>query len=301
MDIRHLKHFSGIAKYGSFSEAAKRLYISQPALTRSINVLEDILGTRLFERTSRGVHLTETGAMLHRHAVLILNEMDAAKEEVKAALEGSYGEVHIGAASMFANLFLDQAAANLSRKNSQVRLSVSIGLYEELVQQLLDGLLDVVLSTSPESEHREDLIFEPLCEISSVIVASPDNPLSKKTVVETSDLVDVSWVVLEQAHMESFMHAFFAEGGLPAPVSKVKTNYLEVIRSMVRHDNFVGFLPSHWVREDVERGFLSILPVAGTPIRRKAGIVRRKVDTQKAALEILVEEIRHACEGYSAD
>lgn len=295
MDIRHLKHFSGIAKYGSFSEAAKRLYISQPALTRSINVLEDQLGTRLFERTPKGVHLTETGTMLHRHAVLILNEMDTAKEELKAVLEGSYGEVHIGAASMFANRFIDKAAANLAKRNESMRLSINIGLYEELVQQLLDGVLDVILSTSPETEYREDLVFEPLCQISSVIVAAPNHPLSKVESVEISDLVGVPWVVLEQPHMDSFMYSFFAEVGLAAPVSRVKTNSLEVIRSIVRQDNFVGFLPSHWVEEDVKQGLLTILPVVGTPIRRKAGVIMRKNNASKAALELLIDELRTVC------
>lgn len=295
MDIRHLKHFSGIAKYGSFSEAAKKLYISQPALTRSINVLEDILGTRLFERTPRGVYLTETGTMLHRHAVLILNEMEAARDELKAVLEGSLGEVHVGAASMFTNLFLDKAAANLSRSNQSIRISITIGLYEDLVQKLLDGVLDVVLSTSPDSEYRDELIFEPLCEISSVIVAHPDHPLSKKEKVEVSDLIDVSWVVLEQAHMDSFMHTFFADEGCSAPRSKVSSNSLDVIRSMVEQDGFVGILPSHWAQEGVETGDLKILPVPGAPIRRKAGLLMRKVDSKNVAAGLLMEEIRSIC------
>ncbi|MFA3791209.1 LysR family transcriptional regulator [Aliiglaciecola sp. SL4] len=296
MDIRHLKHFAGIAKYGSFSEAAKRLYISQPALTRSINVLEDILGTRLFERTPRGVYLTETGTMLHRHAMLILNEMEAARDELRAVLEGSQGEIHVGAASMFSNLFLDKAAANLSQNHQGIHTSITIGLYEDLVQQLLDGVLDVVLSTSPDSEYRDELLFEPLCEINSVIVASSSHPLSAKDKVEVSDLMDVSWVVLKQAHMDSFMHSFFADEGLPAPHSKVRSNSLNIIHSMVQHDGFIGILPSHWVQESVEKGDLKILPVPGTPIRRKAGLITRKVDSKNIAAGLLMEEIRSICQ-----
>lgn len=290
MELRQLKHFLQISKCGSFSQAAKTLYISQPALTRSINVLEDMLQVRLFDRTPRGVHLTPAGEILFRHATLVLNQLDSAMRELTAAHEGEIGEVQVGVASFFTNLILDEAVANFTEANDKVRVSITVGLYEDLAQKLEDGVLDFVLSANPDTDGS--LEFEPIYDIESNVVAAPSHPIFSKGDVTLEDLLECAWVMLEQPDMDSFMHVYFATENLPSPRSTVNTKSLEMLRSLIRTGRYVGFLPSHWAADDIRMGRLGIVNAPSTPVERKVGFVTRTGISATSVAVALMDAIR---------
>lgn len=294
MDIRQLTHFMGVATHGGFSKASRMMHISQPALTRSVQMLEDRLQVELFERSYQGIELTENGHILLRYASLILNSLEAAQSELAAVKTGAYAEVHIGLANLFTNMLVDTAVTELVRENEHVTVDVRVGLYEDLADLLLEGSLDIIVSTNAETESAQDVVFEPLCEISAVLVTGSQHPLANEKNISLPRLKEQAWVTLNQPHMEVFLASFFAQEGLTAPKRKVKVTSLEMIRSLVRKHLFVGFLPIHWVAEDVERGNLSILEVPGMPVRRNAGIVTRKTPILNPAVKMLMDQLREA-------
>lgn len=294
MELRHLRHFVGVVEAGSFSRAAQILNITQPALTRSIHILEHQLRAQLLHRQARGVVPTEMGNLFLRHAKLIINEMHAAREEMAAVLDGARGHVHVGVGSPFANRVIDTATAQLLRKAPNVTVSVTVGMFEEMADMLHDGGLDFMFSVTPPSPETSDVCFEPLLEVSSVIVASAQHPLAQKKSVALADLQGSRWVMMDQRQMVAFLDTFFASEGLSAPTVAVRTNSLELMRSLLQKENLLAIIPSHWIAEDVARGRLKILSAPNTPVQRVAGLVYRK-GYKRAAAEMLIEEVRLAC------
>lgn len=292
MDIRQLTHFVGVATHGSFSNAARMLNISQPALTRSVQLLEGTLQVKLLDRTHQGIELTSDGQTLYRHAVLIINSVKNVKSEISASHDRGYGEVKVGLASLFTNFLVHDAVTQVSKSEEQFRAMLRVGLYEEMSSFLQEGLLDLVVSTNTEIDQNKDLEFEELCEVSAVLVAGSKNPLSRKKNIALESLQNESWVTLNQPHMEAFLAFFFAQSGLAAPRSKVRTSSLEMLRSLLRKQHFIGFLPSHWVADDLKSGTLSVVDAPGTPVMRTAGIVTRKTSILNKGAQRLIDELR---------
>jgi DNA-binding transcriptional LysR family regulator len=294
MELRHLRHFIGVVDAGSFSRAAQNLNITQPALTRSIHILEHQLRTQLLHRQARGVVPTETGRLFMRHAKLILNEMQAAREEMAAVLDGARGHVHVGVGSPFANRVIDTATAALLRKAPNVTVSVTVGMFEEMSDMLHDGGLDFIFSVTPPATENEEIVFEPLLDVNSLIVASAAHPLAKVKTVSLAQLQASRWVMMDQRHAAAFLDTFFAADGLSAPSVAVRTNSLELMRALLQKEDLLAIIPSHWIAEDVEAGRLVVLNAPNTPVQRRAGLVYRK-GYKRAAAEMLIEEVRAAC------
>lgn len=301
MDIRQFTHFVGVANHGSFSNAARALNISQPALTRSVHLLEDALGVQLFDRTPRGVELTRHGDTFYRHANLIINSVNAAKHEILANREGGWGEVRVGIANMFSNFLVDVALSNAARANDAFCASVRVGLFEDLAAQLREGIIDVIVTTRDDSSDYRHIDFETLCEISSVLVAGADSEIGQRHSVGIDDLVDQPWAVLNHPLMESFLASFFARSGLSAPASRVRTSSLNMLRSLIRNQYFIGFLPAHWVADDVDQGRLTTIAVPGMPLRSTAGIATRKETLLNRSADLLIAELRKAAASRMAD
>lgn len=294
LDIRQLRHFMGVASHGGFSKASRLMHISQPALTRSVQMLEDRLKAKLFDRSYQGIELTENGHILFRYASLILNSLEAAESELAAVRTGVFAEVHIGLANLFTNMLVDTAITELVRENDHVTVDVRVGLYEDLAELLLEGALDIIVSTNSETENAQDIVFEPLCEITAVLVVGANHPLTNESDVTLASLKEQAWVTLNQPHMEVFLASFFAQDGITAPKRRVKTSSLEMIRSLLRKQCFIGILPSHWVAEDIKQGRLATLDVAGMPVRRTAGMVTRKAPHINPAVGMLMDQLRVA-------
>src|ERR1700759_5570843 len=96
MDLRHLRYFVAVAEERHFTHAAERLGIKQPPLSLAIRQLEKEMGKSLFRRLTRGVELTEAGAVLFDSALRILEQVERTKDDVKSRARGETGHIHVG-------------------------------------------------------------------------------------------------------------------------------------------------------------------------------------------------------------
>ncbi len=301
MDVRQLRHFFEIAKSGSFTKAARVLHISQPALTRSIKNIETRYRTKLFERQSDGVALTDEGKRLMRHAAEVLNLVAIAENELWSSSHDGVTGVRIGIASLLTNRACDDALAQCLASDPDFSAKFVVGLYEELHAMLQDAALDVVVTTTTDRDPEANMVFEPLFNVEAAIFAGCDHVLAGQPIVEMVDLQKANWVTLDQPHMQFFLSAFFAQSGHAAPRSRVRSSSLEFLRSVLRQQVFVGFLPIHWATEDIRLGKLTRLNVANTPISRVAGILTRRDTPQSKATRLFIEKLRsHRESGASA-
>ncbi len=297
MELRHLRHFAAVVDSGNLSKAAERVFISQPALTRSIKNLEDMVGAVLLERRPRGVVPTPAGDALYRYARLMLNEAVRAHAEVKAVQAGAKGELAVGIAAMFSDHIVDRAVAAVCGVGNEVALTVTQGFLEELVEALRDGRLDVIFSNISNMKFPDDVTVEPIMDVKAYIYAGAMHPFVGKRSIDKQALLGQRWVVVNQHHMRDFLDNYFSADGLTSPDYVVRTNSLNLISSLVANSGFIGILPEHLIQSRTRRGEVKRLDVPGVPIICKAGLITRKSMPSRPVVQMFIAEVRAACSG----
>ncbi|MDX2221747.1 MAG: LysR family transcriptional regulator [Rhodospirillaceae bacterium] len=295
MEFRQLRHFVAVVESGNLSQASRRVHISQPALTRSIKNLEDTLGSKLLVRMPRGVVPTATGSSFYRHALLILNECGQAAQDVKAMERGAVGSVAIGIGALFAADVVDRAVTRLAKKNPGLTFAISEGYFEDLLDMLRDGRIDLVFSNFPVATPSRDLTREPLLEVSAVIVGSAEHQLAARKKISAADLAQERWVIVNQPHAQEAFEQAFTARGVPPPVPVVRTNSLNLIKSLLLGHQFLAQLATNFISAELGRRSLVQLKSDLQPITRSAGLVYRSADHLRPAVRFVIEELRAVC------
>jgi DNA-binding transcriptional LysR family regulator len=295
MELRQLRHFVAVVDTGNLSRAAERVSISQPALTRSIKNLEELLGVELLERKPRGVTPTEAGVALYHHATIVLNACQRLGREVREIERGVTGTVRVGIASMFATHVTDRVAAELAIDHPRLTMVATEGFFEDLMRGLIDGRYDVLFSNFPQVPVSADVCLEPLLSVSSSVIASSRHPLARRRDLQRRDLVDQRWVIADLPHAHDSFERYFAIDGLPAPSDVYRTNSLNLMIALVASGRFLSTLPEHLLAREVAAGTMRRLSMPGGPIERKAGLIYRVSLQPRPAVDHFIEEVRRAC------
>ena len=188
MELRHIRNFSVIAREGNISRAAKKLGISQPALSKQLGELEADLGQTLIARGARAVRLTEKGEILRARAEEILSLVRCTVREVTCAASKLSGRITIGAAETFGFARVAAALRDLQRANPAVSFQLVSGNAEDLAGRIQKGTLDLAVLIGPDRlEGCETLPLNVCHELG--LVLPKDDPLAKKKGVAPSDLL----------------------------------------------------------------------------------------------------------------
>jgi DNA-binding transcriptional LysR family regulator len=210
MDLRQLRYFLEIARERSFTRAATRLFVSQPALSKQMSDLESELGTKLFVRHARSIELTEAGMLLKRRAEDILELADQVKTEFSDSSAGLTGNIRIGAGESRSIRYLAEACAEFHRLHPQVRLHLTSGNAEQLVTELDQGLLDLALVYMPGSPEFYESIALPEAEVWGILMPG-DAPLAEKAAVTREDLLGIPLIASREGLRLDFRD-WFGEG-----------------------------------------------------------------------------------------
>ncbi len=143
LELRHFKYFKAVAEELNFRNAANRLFISQPGLSRQIGQMEEILNSKLFERTKRKVSLTASGAFLLEEVTGILNQLEAAKRQVELIEKGESGELKIGLLGSAMQRVVPEFLLKLTDRFPNVHASVDEMSNGAQIEGVLRGSLDI--------------------------------------------------------------------------------------------------------------------------------------------------------------
>jgi len=185
--VRHLRAFLAVARRQSFSRAAGDLHLSQPALTMAVRQLEDFVGARLFDRTTRIVNLTPEGSDFLPTAERIVSDFDQALQDVRAAANSRRGRVAVAAVHSIAARLLPVAIRNLSDKHPSVRVQIYDDNSPEVRRKVRSN--DVDLGICSASDDPE-LSFKPLFRDQLGLLVRTDHPLARRK-------IGLSWANLE--------------------------------------------------------------------------------------------------------
>lgn len=191
--MNSLRLFMQIAYNRSFSETGRLASVSQPALSRTIRLLEEELGVRLFDRNSRNVTLTSAGEALLPIVERLAADFDHAFSELSLTFSGERGRVVIGALPSVAAGMLPLVVASFLRDHPQVEIILRDHLSGALYQQMLERQVDLAITTPPDSG---DFAFEPFMDDPMVLIAQAGGPLDQAGTAEWSIFADHPFIAM---------------------------------------------------------------------------------------------------------
>ncbi len=198
MEIRTLRYFLAVAKEENMTRAAELLHVTQPTLSKQLKSLEDELGKKLFTRHSFSITLTEEGRLLRDRAEDLITMADKISNEFTSMDDITGGEIYLGLAESSHISYLAKAIKRLKEKYPDLHYNIISGDTEQVIDKLNKGILDfAVLAEDPDPIKYEHIPF-PEADIWGLIVPKGD-PLSKKTRIETEDLIGLPLLCSGQA------------------------------------------------------------------------------------------------------
>ena len=210
MELRQLEYFREIASTGSINEAARHLNMSQPPLSYQIRQLETELNVKLFDRTSKGVTLTEAGKVLYDRSGNLLEY--ARSTELEVSKTGKKRILRIGLTPTTVDTIMPYIA-RFSKKNPDVNFEVHDGITYSLYEYLMDGIIDISVARTPlrlDEVSYLELCSEPMIAVS----AAPITPDSGIDSLKLADLLHKP-LILYRRYEELIMNTFHAQNMIP--------------------------------------------------------------------------------------
>lgn len=196
MELRHLRYFQAVAEELSFARAARRLRISQPALSRAVKEIEAELGADVLERSRHFVRLTPAGAALLREAAVLLERWEEANRRVKRAAAGEEGELRLGYIGPPTQAFLGRALAEFRRRFPRVAVHLEERTPERTWEMVAKGRLSVALTRPVQSEQAEGLKTVTIAEERLGAIVPAGHAWAGRENLQWRDLADEGLIVL---------------------------------------------------------------------------------------------------------
>jgi DNA-binding transcriptional LysR family regulator len=194
IDVRRLRVLREVAAHGSFSAAADSLAFTQPAVSRQIATLEAEAGTRLVDRTARGVRLTPAGELLVEHAEVILGRLAAAESQLEALAELDTGRLRLGSFPTAGATLTPLAIAAFAQSHPGVELRLVEGRSIETLPMLAAGEIDLAVVTDVSGEPPADVTLEHLMDDPFHVAMPHDHPLAGEPELRMEDLREETWI-----------------------------------------------------------------------------------------------------------
>lgn len=295
MEMQQLRHLIAAADHGSLHRAAEVLRLTQPALTHSIRRLEQTVGAPLFERSSRGVILTEVGRSLVARGRLILNEARLALDEANALRNGGGGTTTIAVSDNFSDFLLPDAVSATLQRDSSIAVTIVAGFFDENLARLRRAEVDMVFGLFAGAVDAPDLVGEPLTTSTFRVFARADHPLAGAGHVDLAQLTAHAWlVVAEQPIITRLFQSFFEQRGLATPRQAVRTSSIASVRPLLLATGLLTILPEELVRHEVASGAIVAIGQDELVVTLPAGLVTRARGSQSAASRLLMRALREA-------
>ena len=296
MDLRQLHYFLTTVECRNFGRAAQVLNVSQPALSKAVRRLEEDLGVKLLDRLPRGVSPTLFGEALAAHANLISGELTRARDAITALRSGQSGRVVVGAGSSMRLELLPEAIVRLTKNCPDVDVEVVGELYDDLLPDLKNGLLDLTLSMIPSSSHNDEIDYTALYVDKTHPTVRVGHPLTQKSKPTVEECLDYVWILPSSENLgRRHLDAYFLHRNLQAPAPKIETNSTMFCVNVLRKSDLIGWHPTQVIGQAEQTGLVA-LPIDEITLTRTVGITTRSNSVLSPAAVLLIEELKNVSE-----
>lgn len=293
--LRHLQLVVALDEFRHLGRTADFLAVSQPAVSKMLAEVENMLGLVLFNRSTRGTEPTAAGVSLIRFARSVLAQYERTRDEIAAVASGAAGRTRVGAMSGTLPVLLPRGIEILKERSAQATVLVEEGDLTHLLPKLRISELDFFLGRLEPGYAAPDLVTEPLHHDPMVAITSSDHPLARKARPSWSDLACLPCVMPPPwASLRVKIEQQYFRHGLAPPTDLIETSSYFSITNFVKGRAAVGFV-ARSVGQHLEReGLFKVLPLDVAVDLPAVGIITLRGQRLTTSTEQLIECLREA-------
>jgi DNA-binding transcriptional LysR family regulator len=260
MNIDQMRAFHKVASTGSFTRAARELFVTQPAVSQEIKALEASLGIKLFDRSGKNVRMTADGEVLFSYA----HRLFALHEEMESLFGRSkslqHGQIKLGSTALMGTYFLPKIIGRFNRRYPGIEIDLQMGNSDQVIHLVLEGLVDLGFSGMTTNHARLESIL--IHQEKLIMVASPRHPLSAKK-ISLDDISETPFIWREKGtQTRKLIEKWFLRqlrGHYPR--KSIELQNMEAAKRMVEEGYGITVVPEAAVRREITAGWLKPLQV----------------------------------------
>ena len=279
-----MRIFLEVCRTMNVTRAAENLYMTQPAVSRSIREMEKHYGVRLFERLNQRLYVTESGRRMHAYAVHIVDTFDRMEREMTDGDER--GILRIGASITLGNYDLPVLVQKMRQEKPQLRIQATVANVDTLKDMLLDNRLDAAMIEAP-IDHR-DLTGEAFSRDELALILPPGHPLLQKDRLTLADVAACDLLLREKGSSgRAFLDTVFEAHGLTVSPLWESASTQALVRAVASGIG-LSILPEKLVRRALKAGVVQTRPICDAPLSRPCHIVWHRNKYLSPSLRLLI-------------
>lgn len=295
LKTRQLLLLVAIDENGNIHRAAEALDVSQPAASKLLKDLEDLMEVPLFERMPRGMRATMYGEVMIRHARIALASLEQAGTEIDSLKEGYAGIVRVGAIQGPAVTLIPEAIKRAVKERPLLRISLLVESSDVLMERLSQSKLDILVARLFAQHDKSQLHYQALAEEKICAIARPDHPILAIKRPSLTELAQCGWIVPPSGSV--LRHRFellFHNAGLELPARLIEATALVFVLNMLRRTDYISVIPADAADYYVSRGLVSIVPAELACKMDDFGIITRKDWLLSPAAQCMLAALKDA-------
>lgn len=294
IDLKRLHHAYTLARYQNFALAAKALSLSQSALTRSIQSLEEQLGVQLFERTRKGTKPTAFGIKLLEHSELIAQQMKQLERDIQSMQGVHSGTLSIGAGPAVAKAFLGAAVGKFNQLNPHIDIDVQLEQIPRLYSQLLEGNIEFIVADPLYLQPTQKIETRAFPKHQIYFFCRKDHPILQSDEITIQSIFQYPFASPYMAsHYKQALIKRFALTNIQAErfsyCSDIECDNLDILESIVENSDAISFTTL-----SIQRHFstaLSLIPLQVPNLETNYAIITLPKKTLTPQAEVFIEQL----------
>lgn len=295
LKTRQLLLLIALDDYRNIHRAADELHMTQPAASKQIKDLEEMLDVKLFERLPRGMEPTIYGETMIRHARMALTSLALAHDDIVTLKAGLTGQVEVGVIMTPAMALLPRAIARVKEEAPLLRIGVQLETSNLLLDKLQHGTLDFMIGRIFDTGDTSGLIYEELTEEPACAVVRPGHPLLDGKELTLQDIAPLPWIVPPHGSILRYrFDMMFRRAGLEPPANVVDTTAMLLITALLQQTDSLHVMPLEVAQYYASLNVMRILPIE-LPCKMDAfGIIRHQDHLLSPGADLLLRAVRAA-------
>ena len=293
--IQQMEAIISLVEERSFSRAAKRMFLTQPALTKNIKNAEDCLSVRLVNRSNTGISLTPEGKIIYDYAQRMVKLRDEAREKILVLGKNAGGNIYVSASTIPATYIFPRALSAFSKTNPDIRIYIKTADSEEALNMVLDN--EVEMGFIGKKPLNKKLMAEPLWKDRLILAVPKLHPWRKKKSITLPELLNEPFVIREKGSATRDLFESCLKESKSVSLSqfniRCELGSSEAIKEAVIAGLGVSVISIYAVERELSQRLLFEVPIQGCPMERNFYLIYKSQFDFRPAHKIFINFIKH--------